>query len=148
MYLTAGCKSVGRSWIFHAWCVLFLWNGPLHWLHCQSFPVEQRRWFNGVGNSVCLSRFRYLQVVKSKIFSAFFKSHKCKFKVSVSIVKPYRCAVFEFIEYHSTYFGRYFRPSSGVQDFQHSIRYMSYRLVNCLLASSQLTCMTYTWCCV
>jgi len=25
---------------------------------------------------------------------------------------------------------------------------MSYRLVGCLLASSQLTCMTYTWCCV
>jgi len=32
---------------------------------------------------------------------------------------------------------------SGVQDCTYSIRYMSYRLVDCLLAGSQLTCMTY-----
>jgi len=40
------------------------------------------------------------------------------------------------------------------QEFKttHGIRYMSYRLVDCLLAgmlaSSQLTCTTYTWCLV
>jgi len=62
----------------------------------------------------------------------------------ISVVKPTRCTIFEFIEYHSTCFGRSFRPSSGVQDCTHSIRYMSYSL----LASSHLTCMTYTWCCV
>jgi len=84
----------------------------------------------------------------------------------ISIVKPTRCTIFEFTEYHSTCFGLSFRPSSGVQDCTHSIRYtcMSYRLVDCLLAgtrwncsfiscrlaSSQLTCMAYkyTWCCV
>jgi len=33
---------------------------------------------------------------------------------------------FEFIEYHSTCFGRSFHPSSGVQDCTYSIKYMSY----------------------
>jgi len=77
----------------------------------------------------------------------------------ISIVQPTRCTILEFIEYHSTCFGGSFRPSSGVQDCTHSIRYMSYRLVDCLLAgkrlssilcplaSSQLTCTTYIWCC-
>jgi len=45
-----------------------------------------------------------------------------------SIVKPTRCTIFEFIEYHSTFFGWSFSLSSGVQDCIHSIRYMSYRL--------------------
>jgi len=40
---------------------------------------------------------------------------------------------FEFVEYHSTHFGRSFHPSSGVQDCTYSIRYMSYRFVDCLL---------------
>jgi len=80
----------------------------------------------------------------------------------ISVVKPTRCTIFEFIKYRSTCFGRSFRPSSGVQDCTYSIRYMSYRLVDCLLAgtrwneifiscplaSSQLTSMTYTSCCV
>jgi len=43
---------------------------------------------------------------------------------------------FEFIEYHSTCFGRSFRPSSGVQDCTYSVRCMSYRLVDCLLAGT------------
>jgi hypothetical protein len=83
----------------------------------------------------------------------------CMLMVCISIVKPTRCTVFEFIEYHSTCFGRSFRPSSGVQDCAHSIRHMSYRLdvcllagrrcfISCPLASSQLTSMTYNWCCV
>jgi len=65
---------------------------------------------------------------------------------------------FEFIEYHSTCFGRPFRPSSGVQDCTYSIKYtrMSYRLVDCLLAGtrwnslacSQRTCIICTWCCI
>ena len=80
----------------------------------------------------------------------------------ISIVKPTRCTVFEFIEYHSTCFRQSFRPSSGVQDCTYSIRHMSNRFcwllasghemdcrsISCPLASSQLTCMTYTWCCV
>ena len=90
----------------------------------------------------------------------------------ISIVKPTRCAIFEFIEYYSVCFGWSFRSSSGVQDCTHTIRYMSNSLVDCLLAgtrwncssiwfpklncrsisfplaSSQLTCMTYTLCCV
>jgi len=41
------------------------------------------------------------------------------------------------IEYHSTGFGRSFCPSSGVQDCTHSIRYMSYGLVECLLACTR-----------
>jgi len=53
--------------------------------------------------------------------------------LNISIVKPTRSTIFEFIEYHSTCFGRSFRPSSGVQDCTHSIRYMSYRLVDCML---------------
>jgi hypothetical protein len=55
----------------------------------------------------------------------------------LSTVKPTRCIIFEFIEYHSTSFGQSFRPSSGVQDCTHSIKYMSYRLVDCLLAGTR-----------
>jgi hypothetical protein len=42
----------------------------------------------------------------------------------------------EFIEHHSTCFGRSFRQSSGVQDCTYSISYMSYMFVDCML----------TWC--
>ena len=67
----------------------------------------------------------------------------------VSVVKSKRYTIFfEFIEYHSTCFGRSFRPSSGVQECSYSVRHMSYRLDDCLLAGSQLTCMTDTCCCV
>ena len=52
----------------------------------------------------------------------------------ISIVKPTRCIIFEFIEYRSSCFRRSFRPSSGVLGCTHSIRYMSYRLVDCLPA--------------
>jgi len=58
----------------------------------------------------------------------------------ISIVKSTRCTIFEFIEYHSACFGRSFCPSSGVQDCALSIRYMSYRLVDCLLASMKWNC--------
>ena len=58
----------------------------------------------------------------------------CLTKRNVSIVKPIRCTIFEFIEYHSTCFGRSFCPSPGVQDCTHSNRYMSYRLADCLLS--------------
>jgi hypothetical protein len=51
----------------------------------------------------------------------------------ISIVKPTRCTIFKFIECHSTCFGRSFCPSSEVQDCTYSIRYMSYRLVDCML---------------
>ena len=48
-------------------------------------------------------------------------------------------------------FGQSFRPLSGVQDCTYSIRYMSYRFVDCLLvgplASIQQTCMLYVWSC-
>jgi len=54
----------------------------------------------------------------------------------ISIVKPIRCTIFEFIEYHYTCFGRSFRPSSGVLDCTHSISYMSYSLADCLLAGT------------
>ena len=56
---------------------------------------------------------------------------------SISTVKPTRCTIFKFTEYHSTCFGWSFRPSSGVQDCTHSIRYMSYRLVDCMLAGTR-----------
>jgi len=54
----------------------------------------------------------------------------------ISIVKT-RCRIFAFIEYHSTCFGRSFRPSPGVQDCTHRIRYMSYRLVDRLLTGTR-----------
>ena len=46
---------------------------------------------------------------------------------------------FDFIEYHSTCFGRSLRPSSGVQDCTYSVSYMSYSFV----AYSQRTCTLY-----
>jgi len=36
-------------------------------------------------------------------------------------------------------------PSSGVQDCTHSIRYMSYRLVDCLLAGTKWNCISMSW---
>jgi len=38
----------------------------------------------------------------------------------VSIVKPTRCTIFEFIECHFTCFGPSFRPSSGVRETVHT----------------------------
>jgi hypothetical protein len=61
----------------------------------------------------------------------------------ISIVKPTRCTIFKFIEYHSTCFGRSFLPSSGVKDCTHSIRYISYRLVECLLAGTRWNCLHF-----
>jgi hypothetical protein len=55
----------------------------------------------------------------------------------ISIRKPTTRTICEFTEYHSTCFERSFRPSSEVQDCTHSIRYMSYRLVDCMLASTR-----------
>ena len=60
----------------------------------------------------------------------------------ISIVKPTRCTVFEFIEY-STCFGQSFRPSSGVQDCTYSIRYMSYRLFDYLLEETRWNLMLF-----
>ena len=71
----------------------------------------------------------------------------------IPIVKPTWYAIFEFIEYHNICFGRSFRLSSGILDCTYSVRYMSHRFVDCLLAgscplaSSQRICMTYTWRC-
>ena len=55
----------------------------------------------------------------------------------ICIVKPTRCTIFKFIEYHSTCFGRSFCPSSGVEDCTHNIRCMPYSLVDCLLAGTR-----------
>ena len=49
---------------------------------------------------------------------------------------------FEFIEYHSTCFGRSFRPSSEVQDCTYSVRNMSYRFVDYLLAGTRWNSIT------
>jgi len=61
----------------------------------------------------------------------------------ISMVKPTRCTIFEFTEYHSTCFGRSFRPSSEVQDCTHSIRYMSYSLADCLLKGMRWNSMEF-----
>ena len=63
----------------------------------------------------------------------------------ISIVNLTRCTLFEFIEYHSTFFGRSSRPSSGVQDCTHSIRYMPYRLVATNLYDIYLTLCVQSW---
>ena len=72
----------------------------------------------------------------------------------ISIVKPTRCTIFEFIEYHFTCFGQSFRPSSGVLDCTYSIMYMSHRFVDCMLAcplawvNEPVWHTRYTWHCV
>ena len=65
--------------------------------------------------------------------------------------KPTRCTNFSnlFLEYNSTYFGQFLRPSSGVQYCIHSNRYMSYRL--CWLSASGIRMERAVWhahCCV
>jgi hypothetical protein len=78
-------------------------------------------------NPLCANTLRHkIYLINMQTFSSFF-----------SIVKLKRCTIFEFIEYHSRRFGRSFHPPSGVQEYTHSIRYMSYRLVDCLLSSSR-----------
>jgi hypothetical protein len=60
----------------------------------------------------------------------------------IPTVKPTRCTSctnFFIFEYHSTRFGRSFRPSSGVQDCTYSIRYMSYTC--CCMYSLELLMM-------
>ena len=56
----------------------------------------------------------------------------------ISIVEPTICTIFEFIEYHSTCFGRSFCPSSGVPRLyiQHQVYVIQ---VSWLLASKQST---------
>ena len=59
-------------------------------------------------------------------------SNKILKKKYVSTVKPTRYTIFEFIEYHSTCFGRSFRPSSGVQDrTQHHVYVIQVKLTAC-----------------
>jgi len=57
----------------------------------------------------------------------------------ISIVKPTRCTSvsnYFILEWHSTRFGRSFRPSSRVQDCTYSNRHLSNRYC-CLFASKQ-----------
>jgi len=77
-------------------------------------------------------------------FSWIWRSWDCA-SWYISIVKPTRCTIFEFTEYHSTYFGRSFRPSSGVQDRTHGVRYMSYRLVDCLPVGTRWVASRARW---
>ena len=56
----------------------------------------------------------------------------------ISIVKPTKCTSFRVYWILKIYWkaGWFFCPLSGVQDCTYSIRYMSYRLVDCLLAGT------------
>jgi len=71
--------------------------------------------------------------------SKSFDVHRAVHPNIISIVKPTRCTsvsnVF-ILEWHSTCFGRSFRPSSWVQDCAYSNRHLSNRYC-CLLASKQ-----------
>ena len=68
------------------------------------------------------------------VYIFLYPGHKSTSRNNFSIAKPTRCTIFEFIEYHSTCFGRSFRPSSGVQDCntQHQVYVIqvSWLLVN------------------
>jgi len=59
------------------------------------------------------------------------------------IVKPARCIIFRVYWISLYMFRRSFRPSSGVQDCTYSIRYMSHRFLDRMLACSQGTCGTW-----
>jgi len=67
-------------------------------------------------------------------------------QVYFSIVKQTICTIFR-VYWKSLYMFRTVFPS-----IIRSSMYISYRLVDCMLACpvacSQLTCMTYTWCCM
>jgi len=68
-----------------------------------------------------------------------------------SIVEPTRCTISQIyfiLEQYSTCFGRSFHSSEEGENCTYSIRYISYRFCGCLLASTQRTCMTDTWCCM
>ena len=137
---------------------------------CHTFPEATRADIEGKRKILSVYQIMNTNYIFSRITNTFIIQILLVFFLRswdgaswyISIVKPNRCTIFEFIEYDSTCFGRSFRPPSGVQDSTHSIRYMSCRLadclqtgtrwnprsISCLLASGQLTCMTYTWCCV
>ena len=62
--------------------------------------------------------------------------HRAVHRNTIYIVKPTRCTSVShlfILEWHSTCFGRSFRPSSGVQDCTYSNRHLSNRYC-CLLA--------------
>jgi len=107
-----------------------------------------------------MQEIKCIKLMEAKGNLGVLFKHKHEFTTYSTLSTQLYAQFFEFIEYHSTWFGRSFRPSSGVQDCTYSIRYMSYRFVDCMLegtrwncsstlcplASNHRTCMTYTWC--
>ena len=92
-----------------------------------------------------------LEVYGDVIFDIHMTVHHVKFL----IIKPTRCTNFSnlFLEWNSTCFRQFLRPSSGVFHCTQRQWYMSYRSchtagsghsVLILLTSFQQTCMTYT----
>jgi hypothetical protein len=126
--------------------------------------IQHHRRCYGLESNCDLSRQKLTVVLISRLQRSHFSDrlieqhqiwHSCDLASwYIPIVKPTWCTIFEFIEYHNICFGRSFRPPSGVLDCTYSVRYMSYRFVDCLLAgscplaSSQRTCVTYTWRCL
>ena len=71
----------------------------------------------------------------------------------ISVVKPTRCtdvSNYFILEWHSTYFGRSFRPSSGFQDCTVHTATVIWQTDTavCLLAGTRSICLTYACCCM
>jgi len=93
----------------------------------SSFSLRQKLNFYG--------QFRWISAFKHFVWY----SRGRQSSISISVVNPTRCinvSVYFILEWHSTCFGRSFRPSSGVQDFTYSNRHLSNRYC-WLLASKQ-----------
>jgi len=91
------------------------------------FPQEQHLYSKNQRNA----QFSIL------MFDFKFDVHMAVHRNTIYIVKPPRCTDVSnlfYLEWHSTCFGRSFRPSSGIQDCTYSNRHMSNRHC-CLLAS-------------
>ena len=112
------------------------------WFSCSSrwlkvWMLQASSGASKLSNCSCHIFLRFLRLCLRKNFILVVRYPATYWRVvSISIVKQTRCTILEFIEYYSTCFGRSFRPSSGVQDRTHSIRYMSYRLVDYLQSTN------------
>jgi hypothetical protein len=116
-----------------------------HWLWCFPWSCLRNSWWNK--SLICL-HLNSFQLQWCSFLCLTYPAPPSKHKQVVwcswdhalwyiSIVKPTRCTIFQFTEYHSACFGLSFRPSSGVQDCTYSIRYMSHRFVDYLLVGTR-----------
>ena len=134
------------------------YNVTIRRVYLSFVAVKKKQWVLSV-LYVCVCVCILAFVIGHANHSFPFDLHVTVHRVKFLIIKPNRCTNFSnlFLEWNSTCFGQFPRPSSGVFSLYTQQWYMSYRFVDCLragsgwncssipilVASCQQTCMTY-----